>query len=218
MDTIPPEELVALCWSAAPGDFRPFERLVRVYEARVYSLAFRMLGNRQDAEDVAQEVFLKVHRGIRTLEEPAMLTSWIYRITSNTCLDLLTTRKRRPQTQSLTPDNPDGDEEPRYVDARTLTPEQAALRRELYACLQAALTNLDPSGRAVLILRDVEGRPYQEIAAGLKLGLSAVKMRIHRARLAFQQLLDQVCPGVARAARGADDGGAPASQGAIGDW
>lgn len=210
MDTLPPEELVTQCRNAPPGDFRPFERLVRVYESRVYSLAFRLLGNRQDAEDAAQEVFLKVHRGIRTLEEPATLTSWIYRITSNTCLDLLTTRKRRPQTQSLTADNPDSDEEPRYADARTLTPEQAALRRELYACLQAALTRLDPSGRAVLILRDVEGRPYQEIAASLKLGLSAVKMRIHRARLTFQQMLDQVCPGVARTAHGTDDVGSPA--------
>jgi RNA polymerase sigma-70 factor (ECF subfamily) len=210
MDTLPPEELVTQCRNAPPGDFRPFERLVRVYESRVYSLAFRLLGNRQDAEDAAQEVFLKVHRGIRTLEEPATLTSWIYRITSNTCLDLLTTRQRRPQTQPLTPDTPAGDEEPRYVDARTLNPEQAALRRELYACLQAALTSLDPDGRAVLILRDVERRPYQEIAAGLKLGLSAVKMRIHRARLAFQQLLDQVCPGVARAARDAGDAASPA--------
>jgi RNA polymerase sigma-70 factor (ECF subfamily) len=204
MESFAPEDLVRGCQQAPPGDLHAFELLVRQYQQRVYATAFRLMGHPQDAEDVAQEVFLKIYRGIRQLEDPAMLTAWIYRITTNTCLDALTQQKRRPQTTPLAPSSADGDEAPRYADTKMPTPEEATLRRELRACLQAALTQLDPAGRAILILRDVEGRSYQEIAESLTLGLSAVKMRIHRTRLAFQQLLDRICPGVARPDRVAD--------------
>ena len=154
------------------------------------------MGNPQDAEDQAQEAFLKIYRGIRSLDEPATLTSWIYRITTNTCFDALNKRKRRPQTTPLAPPDDEGNEEPRDADTRTLSPEEAAMRAEARACLERTLSQLDEVGRTVLVLRDIEDRPYQEIAEILKLGLSAVKMRIHRAWLAFQQTLDKVCPGL----------------------
>jgi RNA polymerase sigma-70 factor (ECF subfamily) len=191
------EELVRRCQDARPDDLRGFELLMRQYQDRVFATAYRLMGNRQDAEDMAQEVFLKVYRGIRELGDPATLTSWIYRITTNTCLDALTRQKRRPRTVSLTPPAHDGVEaaEPPYPDRATPSPEEAVLRRELQRCLEAALVQLDATTRTILVLRDVEGRAYQEIAESLTLGLSAVKMRIHRARLAFQQMLERVCPG-----------------------
>jgi len=191
------EELVRRCQEARPDDLRAFELLVRQYQERVFATAYRLMGNRQDAEDMAQEVFLKVYRGISDLEDPATLTSWIYRITTNTCLDALIRQQRRPRTVSLTPPEREGGEaeEPPYADLQTPTPEEAALRRELQRCLETALVQLDATTRAILVLRDVEGRAYQEIAESLALGLSAVKMRIHRARLAFQQMLERVCPG-----------------------
>jgi RNA polymerase sigma-70 factor (ECF subfamily) len=201
MDSLSPEELVRRCRHAAPGDLQAFELLVRLYKERVFATAYRLMGNRQDAEDIAQEVFLKIHRGIRDLDEPVTLTAWIYRITSNTCLDALTKQQRRPRTRPLAAPDQD-DAAPRYADPRTLTPEEAALRRELYECLHAALTQLDPAGRAAVILRDVEGRSYQEVAAVLAVGLSAVKMRIHRARLALQGLLERLCPDVVGARSG----------------
>ena len=77
-----------------------------------------------------------------------------------------------------------------------LTPEANALQRELRRCIEVTLHELDDDGRAALVLRDVEGRSYQEIADSLKVGLSAIKMRIHRARLAFQRVFDRVCPGL----------------------
>ena len=196
MDPLALEELVRRCQRAGPGDTRPFEQLVALYKERVFRLCYRMMGNYQEAEDQAQEAFLKVYRNVRTLEDPATFTSWIYRLATNTCLDALARQRRRPDGISLTPTDDKGDEPPAYADERMPTPEQAVLQRELRQCLETTLAGLEPRDRATLVLREVEGRSYQEIAEALTIGLSAAKMRIHRARLAFQQLLDRVCPDV----------------------
>lgn len=205
MQPLSPEELVGWCQRTLPDDPRAFEQLVTQYKQRVFALAFRLMGNRQEAEDQAQEVFLKIYRNIKSLDDAMTLTAWIDRITVNTCFDALARQKRRPATTSLTPRDEDK-AEPRYADTRLPTPEEAALQRELRRCLEQALAQLDGAGRAVLVLRDIEDRSYQEIADVLGVGLSAVKMRIHRARLAFQQLLDAVCPGAWRADRTASVG------------
>jgi RNA polymerase sigma-70 factor (ECF subfamily) len=194
MESISLEDLVWRCQHAAPDDTAAFEMLVAEYKDRVYATAYRLMGNRLEAEDQAQEVFLKIYRGILQLDDPATLTSWIYRITNNTCFDALSKQKRRPRTTPLDPPDADGNEQPRYADQRVPMPEDAALRREMRECLEATLAGLDATGRTVLVLRDIEDRPYQEIAETLQLGLSAAKMRIHRARLAFQQLLEKICP------------------------
>jgi RNA polymerase sigma-70 factor, ECF subfamily len=190
-------DLVTRCRRSPPGDTRAFEQLVSYYQRRVFSIAYRLMGNRHDAEDQAQEAFLRIYRGISSLEDPATLTGWIARVTTNVCLDALAARERRPRTAPLSPPGADGHEEPRYADTRTPTPEEAALHREVRQCLERTLARMEPPARAVLLLRDVEDRPYHEIAETLRLGLSAVKMRIHRARLMFQQVLETVCPDVA---------------------
>lgn len=195
MQPLSPEELVRWCQRTLPDDSRAFEALIARYKGRVYATTYRLMGNPHDAEDLAQEVFVKIYRGIRTLDDPATLNTWIYRITTNACYDALDKRRRSPATDSLTPDD-EWDGEPRYADDRTLTPEASALQRELRRCIEATLRELDDDGRAALVLRDVEGRSYQEIAEGLKVGLSAIKMRIHRARLAFQRVFDRLCPGL----------------------
>lgn len=192
------EEMVRRCQRTLPDDTRAFEALVTHYKGRIYGIAYRLMGNQQEAEDQAQEVFLKVYRSITTLEDPATFPAWITRIATNTCLDALTRRKRRPQTTPLMSSNAEEPEEPRYVDTRTPTPEEAVLRREVRRCLETALQRMEPGARAALVLRDIEDRPYQEVADILAVGLSAAKMRIHRARVAFQDLLERVCPGVAR--------------------
>ena len=195
MQSVEPEQLVRWCQRTLPDDTRAFEVLVAQYKQRVYATTYRLMGNPHDAEDLAQEVFVKIYRGIRTLDDPATLNTWIYRIATNACYDALDKRKRAPATDSLTPDD-DWDGEPRYADERMLTPEANALQRELRRCIEVTLHELDDDGRAALVLRDVEGRSYQEIADSLKVGLSAIKMRIHRARLAFQRVFDRVCPGL----------------------
>jgi len=203
LETISPEELVLRCQRTLPDDTRAFEALVTQYKTRVYALAYRLMGNREEAEDQAQEVFLKIFRSIKDLDEPEKLTSWIYRITTNTCLDALNKRKKQPVAfqYSLADGKEDEFETMQYADTSNLTPEETAMQKELYRCLQRTLARLDADGRAVIVLRDIEGFSYQEIANQLALQLSAVKMRIHRARLAFQQLLDQICPGAWRQRR-----------------
>lgn len=96
MEAIAPEELVIRCQRTLPSDTSAFELLVSLYKDRVFATCYRIMGNRQDAEDQAQEVFLKVYRGLRCLEDPATLTAWIYRIATNTCFDALSRQKRRP--------------------------------------------------------------------------------------------------------------------------
>lgn len=196
MEPFSPEELVRWCQRTLPDDTRAFEVLVARYKERVFATAYRLMGNRQDAEDQAQEVFLKVFRSIKQLEEPATLTTWIYRITTNTCFDALNKQQRRPATTGFSTE--DDENGTRYDDEQISTPEKIALSNELRQCMEKTFKQMDIFERGVIILRDLEERSYQEIAETLSLGLSAVKMRIHRARLAFQKLLNQVCPGISR--------------------
>ena len=188
-----PEDLVRQCQQSLPRDTRAFEQLVALYKERVFATAYRLMGNQQDADDMAQEAFLKIYHHIKDLAEPATVTAWIYRITTHTCLDALTTRQRRPRTASLHPEV-DEDREGSFVDTQRPTPEEEALHRELRRCVEETLAALGPLERTAIVLRDVEDRPYQEIADTLALGLSAVKMRIHRARAAFGQLFPARCP------------------------
>lgn len=204
-DHVSPEALVRWCKQTLPDDTRAFEQLIAQYKRRVYGVAYRMMGNHQEAEDQAQEAFLKIYRSIKTLDEPSTLPAWITRITVNTCLDALAQQKRRPQTTPLVEVTSDGEEqEIRYIDLDTPSPEEVALRAEQRRCLEQTLKGLDTDMRKAIMLRDVEDHSYQEIAEILSLGLSAVKMRIHRARIAFQRMLETVCPDLARMTRSAE--------------
>lgn len=194
-----PEELARWCQQTLPDDTRAFEALVSKYKQSVFATAYRLVGNRDDAEDAAQDTFLKVYRSIGSLSHQATLTSWIYRITTRTCLDLLE-KRNRSETISLGAEETDSS--PTYIDSRILTPEEATIRTQLIQCLEKALANLDAEGRCVVVLRDIEDRSYQEIAEFLSLGLSAVKMRIYRSRIALKKLLDRVCPGMAEISLG----------------
>jgi RNA polymerase sigma-70 factor (ECF subfamily) len=193
LESLPPQTLARLCQQTLPEDTRAFQALVGQLKGRVYATAYRLMGSREDAEDQAQEVFVKVYRGIQDLDDPATVIAWIYRLTVNTCFDALRKRGRFPDTTAATPPTADRDEEPQYADPNVATPEETALRRELRDCLEDVLQLLDPVERSVLVLRDVEDRPYQEIAETLAVGLGATKMRIHRARLAFQRLFERLC-------------------------
>lgn len=199
MEQLAPEALARWCQRTLPDDTRAFEQLVTQYKGQVFALAYHLMGNRQEAEDLAQEVFIKVYRGIKSLDEPATLAAWIKRITINACLDAREKQQRRPQSTPLTPNDSDS-EERLYADTRTLSPEDAALRHEVRRCLMATLEKMETVPRTALVLRDVDDYSYQEIAQILTISLSAVKMRIQRARMAFRQILETVCPGVAQTA------------------
>jgi RNA polymerase sigma-70 factor (ECF subfamily) len=188
------EELVRRCQRTLPEDTRYFEMLVAQYKMQVYRTAYRVMGNPQDAEDQAQEVFLKVYRHVRQIEDPATFSAWLYQTTVHTCLDALRRFKRTAAITSLDIDDEGNDPHDAIADQHGVSPQTSAELSELRECIEKSLAQLDDTGRAILVMRDLDNHPYEEIGRILGIGLSAVKMRIHRSRIALQRLLRQVCP------------------------
>jgi RNA polymerase sigma-70 factor, ECF subfamily len=167
---------------ARRGDREAFARIVEVYQGPVYNLAFRMLGNAVEAEDAAQETFIRVYSKLHTYQADRKLASWVLSIASHYCIDRL--RRRKGDMLSL-------DEEPvaMILPSRKAGPEETALRGEVREEVQRAVNRLAPAYRVPLILRYWYDLSYQEIADIMGLTVQAVKSRLHRARL---QMLEQV--------------------------
>ncbi|MDY7079846.1 MAG: RNA polymerase sigma factor [Chloroflexota bacterium] len=179
------EELLRLCRERLPGDPRPFRTLVARYRDRVINTAYRFLGDPYDAEDVAQDVFLKVYRGLSDFRSESSFSTWLYCIAVNTCKNEMRRRSRRPTLL-----------EPDLGSLGILLPAAPSAERAVIACeqrdaVQETLNRLNATGREALILRDVQHLSYQEIAEVLGISLSAAKMRVQRARLAFRELYEQ---------------------------
>ena len=195
-DTITDEELVACCKRELPGNTYSYELLVQRHMNRVYSIVYRIVCHKEEAEDITQEVFVKVYHGLKKFEHQASFSSWAYRIATNSALDSLDKIKRQQKHTAPTPNTTPKDEQtdPLHLHPSSEAgPEESSIQRELRECISQVLRQLDRQQARLLILRDFDDLSYDEIAAHLKVGLSAVKMRIHRARLAFQELFSQTC-------------------------
>jgi len=168
-----------------------FDRFVETFGNRIYAFGMRMCGQREDAEDVFQETLVTAYKSLASLREPKALTSWLYRSVSNACLMKRRKSKFAPKKElSLEELLPMGgviEEGPILPDE--LGPESSAYSRELGAALDAAVRDLPPDYRIVWLMRDVEDLSTEETAEALGLGISNVKMRLHRARLALRQKL-----------------------------
>jgi RNA polymerase sigma-70 factor (ECF subfamily) len=178
-------ELVALCQANLPNETRAFRELVRRYDQRVFGTCFRMLGNREDAEGHSQEIFLSVYKNIGQFEGRSSFSTWLYAITLNSCRNALRKRQRRPAIS----EHPI-DELLDLLPSEEPDPEEATVAREERDLVQAALDALDDETRSILILRELDGLAYDEIAEIVGISLSATKMRIHRARLALRTRLN----------------------------
>jgi RNA polymerase sigma-70 factor, ECF subfamily len=156
--------------AARAGDVDAFEVLVRRHQARVHRIALWMLGVDADAEDATQETFVRAWRGLGRFRGESAVTTWLYRIVTNRCLNMIAARR---SAESLEPDlaSAGGD------------PAEIAEQRERFAAVAREVASLPPEQRAALVLRDFEGLSYEEVAAALKVSVAAVKGRIHRARL-----------------------------------
>ena len=171
---------------ARNGDLNAFNELVVEHQTLVYNLCYRMLGQAQAAEDATQEAFVSAWRNISSFRGEAF-RPWLLRIAANLCRDELRRRGRRPSASLDTaleagmPDPPD--EAP--------TPDESALTSELRGRLQAALMELPEDQRTALVLCDVEGLDYSEIATVMKTSLGTVKSRIARARMKMRDLMQQ---------------------------
>lgn len=166
---------------ARNGEIPAFEQLLRLYEKKVFNLTFRLTGNRHDAEDLAQEAFLKVFRSLDSFRGESSFSTWLYRITRNTCLDWL--RRRKVSTVSLDDslETPDGSM-PRQLQSKTPGPDEILEQKEALSRIQAAISSLPEEYRLAAVLRDVMGFTYEETAEIMECSLGTVKSRIHRAR------------------------------------
>lgn len=181
------EELIT---RSQDGDINAFEELVARYERKVYTIAYRFMGNQEDACDLAQEAFLKAYQSLKGFRKEASFSTWMARIISNVCKDQL--RKNKKVYQSSLDEDvwlEEGTVKKQLKDERP-TPEQEYERKELKEYLQGLINNLKPEFKMVVILRDIEGYSYEEIAEMLDCSLGTVKSRLSRARKALKDQIN----------------------------
>jgi RNA polymerase sigma-70 factor, ECF subfamily len=191
------EELVARCKKELPGTTHSYEELVQRHMNRVYSIVYRAVSHKEEAEDITQEVFVKVYHGLKKFEQQSSFSSWLYRIATNSALDALDKTRRR--SKNIAPTTNLDHTGRKEIDPLNLQaspaagPEEEVIQKELRECIHKVLKKLDREQARLLLMRDFDDMSYDEIARLLEIGLSAVKMRIHRSRLAFQQVFNQFC-------------------------
>lgn len=173
---------------AQRGDIQSFNTLVRLYEGRVYNLCYRMLGDGESAADASQDAFLSAYRNIRNFRGGSF-RSWLLRIATNTCYDVLRARKRRPSVSLDSDADDESDHSPLQIADAAESPDDATLRRELAGEIQRNLALLPDEQRVVLILSDIEGMAYEEIATITGANLGTVKSRLSRGRARLRELL-----------------------------
>jgi len=183
------QEVVAL---ARAGREAAYREILRRYERPVFSLIYRMVRDRAAAEDLAQETFIKVLNALESYRPEYKFSSWIFKIANNAAIDHL----RRREVDTLSLDGAPGARTAEEVDATSLqatdrrpTPLAALESRELGSAIERAIAKLRPEYRTCILLRHVEGRAYEEIAAALDLPLGTVKTYIHRARIELRESL-----------------------------
>lgn len=175
-----PEQEKQVIGKILAGDSSAFAAIVDAHEKQVYNLALRTLQNPEDAQDITQEVFLRVYSDLGSFRGDSRLSVWLYRVTYNLCIDLLRKQKRRP-TVSLTLETEEGEAEMEFPDTRYL-PETELERRELQSAVREALSRLSEEHRRILLMREFEDLSYTEIARLLGIQEGTVKSRIARAR------------------------------------
>lgn len=175
---------------AKGGDQDAFAELVTAHQDRIYTLCLRMTEDREDAQDAAQEAFLNAWRGLASFQGDSSFSTWLYRLASNACIDLLRKRKRRQERENFCSLD---DEEAGWLEpaAPGAGPEEELERKERRQALERELRALPDHQREILVMRDVSGLSYQEIGELLSLDLGTVKSRLARARLALKKRLQE---------------------------
>ncbi len=173
---------------AQRGDVESFNELVRLFEGRVYNICYRMLGDADSAADAAQDAFLAAFRNLRSFRGGSF-RSWMLRIATNTSYDVLRVRKRRPSVSLDIEADDESASSPLQIADTAESPDDFAQRRELAAAIQDGLTALPDEQRIVLILSDIQGLAYEEIAQITNSNLGTVKSRLSRGRARLREVL-----------------------------
>jgi RNA polymerase sigma-70 factor (ECF subfamily) len=177
-----------------PREEARFNELMEATYKKVYNMAYRLVGNRNDAEDLTQEAFYRAYRSFRDYEGDRPFENWIYRIVTRLFLDLLRHRKRRVRAVSYdAPLQREGSDENLYFEVADggLTPEQHLLTNSLSEELQAAMNSLTPEQRLLITLADIEQMPYKEIAEIMRKPVGTIRSRLHRTHKLLRQRVEE---------------------------
>lgn len=187
------DETGLLVKRARNNDLNAFEELVRIHQNRVYALCLQFSGNRDDAQDLAQEAFIRAYRAMGTFRNEADFGTWLHRITVNVCLNH---RRKNGRQQTLSLDEPyrgdDGAELQREVAGEDGDPLLTLEEKEFRGLVRTALYGLSEEHRTVLVLREIEGYSYEEVSRLLGCSLGTVKSRLSRAREAMKRRMTEL--------------------------
>lgn len=162
------------------GDVNAFEQIVLAHQKNIYNLALKMVGNPDDAFDISQDAFLRAYNSLSSFHGESKLSVWLYRLTSNLCIDFLRKKKRRNEVSLTVSD--DEDEEILQIPDERFSPEVEVERVEQKEAIRAGLEQLPDNDRQILVLRELNGLSYEEIAEVLQIELGTVKSKLFRAR------------------------------------
>lgn len=174
---------------ARNGDIEAFELLVEDYQKKVFNVAYRMMGNSEDANDLVQEALIRIFKSIKNFKEQSSFSTWVYRIVTNVCLDELRRRKNK-FTISIDEDIKleDGNVK-RQIESEGPTLEESLESKEIQDIVTKAIEELSNEHKTVIVLRDIQGFSYDEISDIMKCPEGTVKSRINRARKALREIL-----------------------------
>ena len=179
----------ALAEQARQGDAEAFRLLVERYYQKVYAMTVTMVRHQDDALELTQEVFLHLHRSLHGFRFSAKFSTWLYRIATNLCIDHFRRARRAPQPVAPPPTDDEEAAPMEWPDHGAEAPDEAVYRSELRGALAWAFDRLSAPHRAVMVLREIEGLSYEEIAAVMGCSIGTVMSRLHYARKRLQQLL-----------------------------
>ncbi len=182
---------ISLVMAVKEGNNEAFEDLVRKYQGPAFNIALRMLSDREEARDLTQEVFIKIHRSIKSFRSESRFSRWFYTVLFNTCRSRLKHLKRRGFFRSESLDNPGADDDRPPRQLADTSPDSAKLveKRQIQAIVQEKIKLVPEDFREVLVLRDIQDFSYEEIADLLGIAAGTVKSRLHRGRMALKDLL-----------------------------
>ena len=175
--------------AAKDGSIKAFEEIISLYEKKVFSTIYFMVKDENEVEDIAQEVFIKIYKNLKNFKEKSSLYTWIYRITINVCFDEIKKRKNVIYLDEKI-ETEDGEID-RALKDKSKSPSEIVEENDLKNRLEKCIKKLPEDQRIMIVLRDIKGFTYMEIAEMLKLNLGTVKSKISRARTALKEILDE---------------------------
>ncbi len=173
------------------GDMDAFTQLVEFYQDRAVNFAYRMLKDQSDAEDAAQEAFLKVFDKIHTFKQESKFSTWFFTILSNICRDALRKKVKIPTTVSINQTNREDEDFELQLEDTSFEPYENFAKKDAMSTLEQALTQISDEHREAIVLRDIEGFDYEKISEILGVSLGTVKSRLSRARISLRKILEE---------------------------